>query len=259
MKYSFVADMSYGWSGNLGFKMPKNWAFDQFVEYPIGGTPIDQVAASGKDSGAKYFSPGTENIISVSDALDNIRKNLGNKFAVDLNKTITISNGPALKVTLTATDSFSEVGSSPVFTISNGKLNSANITNWLANTYGLKPEKLGIVVNDAGTLVESSKITAGNISVKLSANSNDEYKLSFICNVIKEEDKLLDNELSLIIDMTIKPLPFIETVPDVKLSLSAEQVKQIVVVMGVAAILVVFSIAGFSIASLGGIISGLFV
>ena len=47
--------------------------------------------------------------------------------------------------------------------------------------------------------------------------------------------------------------------PDVKLSLSAEQVKQIVVVMGVAAILVVFSIAGFSIASLGGIISGLFV
>lgn len=41
MKYSFVADMLYGWSGNLGFKMPKNWAFDQFVEYPIGGTPID--------------------------------------------------------------------------------------------------------------------------------------------------------------------------------------------------------------------------
>lgn len=82
---------------------------------------------------------------------------------------------------------------------------------------------------------------------------------SIICNVIKEEDKLLDDELSLIIGMTIKPLPFNETVPDVKLSLSAEQVKQIVVVMGVAAILVVFSIAGFSITSLGGIISGLFV
>ncbi len=50
---------------------------------------------------------------------------------------------------------------------------------------------------------------------------------SIICNVIKEEDKLLDDELSLIIDMTIKPIPFIETVPDVKLSLSAEQVKQL--------------------------------
>lgn len=239
MKYSFVADMSYGWSGNLGFKMPKNWAFDQFVEYPIGGTPIDQVAASGKDSGTKYFSPGTENTISVSDALDNIRKNLGNKFAVDLNKTITISNGPALKVTLTATDSFSEVGSSPVFTISNGKLNSANITNWLANTYGLKPEKLGIVVNGAGTLVESSKITAGNISVKVSANSNDEYKLSFICNVIKEEDKLLDNELSLIIDMTIKPLPFLNGIPNLNVNLSAENAGRTVVLIGIAALALV--------------------
>ena len=241
MKYSFVADMSYDWSGNLGFKMPKNWAFDQFVEYPIGGTPIDQVAASGKDSGTKYFSPGTENTISVSDALDNIRKNLGNKFAVDLNKTITISNGPALKVTLTATDSFSEVGSSPVFTISNGKLNSANITNWLANTYGLKPEKLDIVVNGAGTLVESSKITAGNISVKVSANSNDEYKLSFICNVIKEEDKLLDNELSLIIEMTIKPIPFLNGIPNLNVNLSAEDAGRTVVLIGIAALALVIT------------------
>lgn len=142
-------------------------------------------------------------------------------------------------MTLTATDSFSEVGSSPVFTISNGKLNSANITNWLANTYGLKPEKLGIVVNGAGTLVESSKITAGNISVKVSANSNDEYKLSFICNVIKEEDKLLDNELSLIIDMTIKPLPFLNGIPNLNVNLSAENAGRTVVLIGIAALALV--------------------
>lgn len=28
----FVSDMSTGYSGNLGFKMPKNWTFDQFTE-----------------------------------------------------------------------------------------------------------------------------------------------------------------------------------------------------------------------------------
>ncbi len=144
-------------------------------------------------------------------------------------------------MTLTATDSFSEVGSSAVFTISNGKLNSANITNWLANTYGLKPEKLGIVVNGAGTLVESSKITAGNISVKVSANSNDEYKLSFICNVIKEEDKLLDNELSLIIDMTIKPLPFLNGMPNLNVNLSAEDAGRTVVLIGIAALALVIT------------------
>ncbi len=57
MKYSFVADMSYGWSGNLGFKMPQNWAFDQLVEYPIGGTPIDRGASSGKDPAHNTFKP----------------------------------------------------------------------------------------------------------------------------------------------------------------------------------------------------------
>lgn len=29
---SFVSDMSYGYSGNMGFKIPKNWNFDQFYE-----------------------------------------------------------------------------------------------------------------------------------------------------------------------------------------------------------------------------------
>ena len=53
--YSYVADMSYGWSGNLGFKMPKNWAFDQFVEYSAAGVDIDQVASSGKDQGSMAF------------------------------------------------------------------------------------------------------------------------------------------------------------------------------------------------------------
>lgn len=53
--FSYVADMSYGWSGNLGFKMPTNWAFDQFVEYTAVGVDIDQVASSGKDQGSKSF------------------------------------------------------------------------------------------------------------------------------------------------------------------------------------------------------------
>lgn len=53
VKYSFVADMSSGWSGNLGFKMPENWSFDQFNEFTGASTGIDmdQVAVSGKDNG----------------------------------------------------------------------------------------------------------------------------------------------------------------------------------------------------------------
>ena len=30
---SFVVDMSTGYSGNLGYSMPNNWAFEQFHEF----------------------------------------------------------------------------------------------------------------------------------------------------------------------------------------------------------------------------------
>jgi peptidoglycan hydrolase-like protein with peptidoglycan-binding domain len=52
---SFVAGMSYGYSGNLGFRLPPNWAFDQISTITVGsGTgaiEIDNDIASGRDLG----------------------------------------------------------------------------------------------------------------------------------------------------------------------------------------------------------------
>ncbi|WJE55932.1 DUF1906 domain-containing protein (plasmid) [Bacillus cereus] len=57
--YSFVSGMSTGFSGNLGFPLPKNWAFDQIKEYAIGSgngsIAIDKNIKSGRDSGYKIF------------------------------------------------------------------------------------------------------------------------------------------------------------------------------------------------------------
>ncbi|WP_234931855.1 glycoside hydrolase domain-containing protein [Bacillus thuringiensis] len=57
--YSFVSGMSTGFSGNLGFPLPKNWAFDQIKEYAIGSgngsIAIDKDIKSGRDSGYKIF------------------------------------------------------------------------------------------------------------------------------------------------------------------------------------------------------------
>lgn len=55
-KFSFVGDMSTGYSGNLGYKLPENWSFDQFYEnssYPVANTRIglDYNIASGRDPG----------------------------------------------------------------------------------------------------------------------------------------------------------------------------------------------------------------
>lgn len=55
---SFVADMSTGYSGNMGFRMPENWAFDQIQEYSFSYTshgtntfPLDRDVVSGRYSG----------------------------------------------------------------------------------------------------------------------------------------------------------------------------------------------------------------
>lgn len=52
---SFVSDMSTGFSGNLGFSLPSDWAFDQFATVSLGSgdgyIEIDKNGFSGRDCG----------------------------------------------------------------------------------------------------------------------------------------------------------------------------------------------------------------
>jgi len=60
--YSYVSNMSTGFSGNLGFSQPTNWAFDQFFEDGVGvGTlpALDRVAASNIDKGVTSLVKAT--------------------------------------------------------------------------------------------------------------------------------------------------------------------------------------------------------
>lgn len=65
--FAFVSDMSTGFSGNLGFPMPRRWAFDQFIEFTIGSgdgaVGIDNVAVSGLDNGFSSFDSGDASYI----------------------------------------------------------------------------------------------------------------------------------------------------------------------------------------------------
>ncbi|MEV0023540.1 glycoside hydrolase domain-containing protein [Streptomyces atroolivaceus] len=58
---SFVSNMSSGFSGNLGYAMPENWAFDQIVTKWVGSgdgrIEIDNNIASGRDTGQGSFYP----------------------------------------------------------------------------------------------------------------------------------------------------------------------------------------------------------
>lgn len=58
---SFVSDMSTGYSGNLGYPLPDNWAFDQIQEYPLrvsdGTFNVDKNVVSGRYPGFSKVTP----------------------------------------------------------------------------------------------------------------------------------------------------------------------------------------------------------
>ncbi|GAA1021661.1 hypothetical protein Aple_072450 [Acrocarpospora pleiomorpha] len=59
---SFVSDMSTGYSGNLGYPLPQDWAFDQIATITIGSgdgrIEIDNNIVSGRDWGQNTFDEG---------------------------------------------------------------------------------------------------------------------------------------------------------------------------------------------------------
>jgi peptidoglycan hydrolase-like protein with peptidoglycan-binding domain len=59
---SFVSDMSSGYSGNLGYPLPQDWAFDQISTITIGAgdgrIEIDNDIVSGRDRGQNAFDEG---------------------------------------------------------------------------------------------------------------------------------------------------------------------------------------------------------
>lgn len=61
VQFSYVSNMSSGWSGNLGFSQPLNWAFDQFYESSYASVEaIDFVNVSGLDEGVSSLVDAME-------------------------------------------------------------------------------------------------------------------------------------------------------------------------------------------------------
>lgn len=77
---SFVGNMSTGFSGNLGFKIPSNWAFDQFgnkdkngnyltISSADGNFEIDKDGVSGRDDGVSWLKEIQSEDINVVENL----------------------------------------------------------------------------------------------------------------------------------------------------------------------------------------------
>ncbi len=123
----FVSDMSTGYSGNLGYAMPMNWSFDQFIEYSIGNIPIDQVATDVKisDPGTKVFTPGvlpdSAKVVVANDLMNGLINDVVN-FTAGKEYTFPM---PIPDVYVTWSVDFT-AGSGPI-TIKDGVLNSVSV------------------------------------------------------------------------------------------------------------------------------------
>ncbi|WP_176466484.1 glycoside hydrolase domain-containing protein [Terribacillus saccharophilus] len=133
--YSFVSNMSTGFSGNLGFPMPSNWSFSQFFEQTIysgsnESIGIDKVDYSGKDSGVSSVSPPSN---PQHDALLQAWTEVGRKIPFlsnkpsyftpefEFGKEFNVVNLPGLKIDAIASRTISIPGGPGVITVSNGK------------------------------------------------------------------------------------------------------------------------------------------
>lgn len=165
--YAFVSDMSTGYSGNLGYPMAKPWAFDQFVEYPIAGTPIDQVAVNDDqaphDIGCKTFTPGKateqDNIIAMAKLLGG---HINNVIDFELGKEYLIGANQFMRVTF---EGEMGAGDGPV-KIKNGVIEEVELTKQLEKQFGsYNATELVTVFNKTGITSLGAKISNGGVKI----------------------------------------------------------------------------------------------
>ena len=149
----FVSNMSTGFSGNIGFKMPKPWAFDQYTEYSKRGLDFDKVAVSGWDKGQiEYNLPSKENMeysyksaflrmmaeafppLNLVPSLDFV---IDNEYSIDTGL-FTISFQLETGLTL-------DSGSLETIEIKNGKLDGTKLTSLLNKINQVKDLNMDLV------------------------------------------------------------------------------------------------------------------
>lgn len=140
--------MSTGFSGNLGYPMPDNWAFDQFDEGTIGSgdgsIAIDKDSFSGRDKVVASVEPPSDpvydarlrtltNILSSIPALDNLTGLANAMFEFDTTETIFTSPNLDIILSTSLLATIPSEGSRNTITVTNGKT-GAYITGLLGDT-----------------------------------------------------------------------------------------------------------------------------
>ena len=218
--HSFVANMSTGFSGNLGFPMPTNWSFGQFFETDISSNVngnnvslrIDKNDYSGLDQGASYIQPRSPQDPEY-EALHDAWTDMGMKFPIlkdthlftknfTFNKSYPVHRSTFLDVDVTTSTTYSIPGEveSATFTVENGEV-KASLREMLGEMYGeMSSDRLADYQETLDNL--SATIGNGYLSMTFTTNPND-----IVISVTAYKDNIEvegGNEISLAITVSYK-------------------------------------------------------
>lgn len=185
LKSIFVSNMSSGFSGNLGFPQPENWAFDQFYEPSggigsgVGNVLIDKVAVSGKNTGFSQLTNGLSMLDSFADLLG-YKSLIGEEIRAGQEYQFSLWTLPAdIDVTISFMNELSVPGeSSLVLEVENGvlspkaKLELDNYIDGIENTSYVENAIDGFV----------SGIRYGDVSFEVELKSDRSYSIKVIVN-----------------------------------------------------------------------------
>jgi len=209
---SFVADMSTGWSGNLGFTMPTNWAYDQFNTITVGNSSlgfveVDMDGFSGRDLGFDHVTaniPSDEDVvIARQNEFNKIRDNLPilqnlPTSNIAIGKTIYITGpGGPLEISVEIEDQFTIKGDGyDSITIKNGEP-SYSISDALGILeYTTPPEQIESFQTTLNNLVTS--ISYGNLKLKATYAAN-----SFTVSLVVQKVFSVNGERTAQLQITI--------------------------------------------------------
>lgn len=237
---SFVADMSRGFAGNLGYAIPDNWSFDQFYEGNISSNPsfaLDKDAYSGRDKGVRSFKP-IKQLSAAQIEQENIQKNIAiardifvrsvveplDIFSRQLNfgwnynqriKTNHITTPDFdIDVTLYVSDSINiapDPNSLIHISVDNGGKISASTENEINASSaefnfsnGWNKQKYSTILTQIATSVKS-----GNIDCTTSINGNGQLVVSFVVNSdnLAPENSGIESYVSVSVTYTVTPHP----------------------------------------------------
>jgi len=165
---SFVCDMSTGFSGNIGYTLPTNWAFDQISTATLGsglGTvPTDNDICSGKNLGVNSVNSPTAALVTLASEIG-LLFNIPVVFLNQVSPALILPNG--MQITMEVGFK-TDIGTGDLsFTVKDGEIQGFDaIAGVISASTGLS----GDWFNELGTTID-------NGSIKFAIKSNLSFEI----------------------------------------------------------------------------------